>query len=72
DQTVDVSADRDQLHSRLGLAQQNENFAWFKYCSTEDLHIPAPRNWQNDPQPWVDIASGVMAERVAEAARSFK
>lgn len=52
------------IDKQIGPGKRNEWWLWYRKASLADTLLPVSPNWQPDPQPWIDIATGSLAERI--------
>ena len=60
-------------HPDLSAAQWRSShwWPWYAFASPDNPILPVERNWGANPQPWVQIRSGDMADMVIRAATLF-
>ncbi|MCF3948749.1 hypothetical protein AiwAL_12205 [Acidiphilium sp. AL] len=52
------------IDKQIGPGKRSEWWLWYRKASLADTLLPVSPNWQPDPQPWIDIATGSLAERI--------
>jgi hypothetical protein len=60
-------AEHETLVRSFGPGTENESWLWFRYASSRDSLLPVQINWRDANEPWIDIANGSLATRIAEA-----
>lgn len=46
-----------------------DEWAWWRYTTTDDLLLPVVSNWETSSEPWQAIANGSLAPMIVEAAK---
>lgn len=62
-----------ELNSALGAGSNKaptDDWAWWRYTSPLDPLLAYEVHWENNPEPWQDIADGVIANAIISAGRS--
>lgn len=60
---LDAEIDEGSRHAPV------DEWAWWRYTSTEDLMLPVAANWETASEPWQAVADGSLALKMVEAAR---
>jgi PD-(D/E)XK nuclease superfamily len=61
------ASEYDCLVNSFGNASQNDWWLWYRWASPTDSLLSVPQNWNSTTEPWIDIAKGQLASRIADA-----
>jgi hypothetical protein len=55
------------LVNNFGAGSQNDTWLWWRWASPADPLLPVARHWSTATEPWVNITTGELATRIADA-----